>query len=343
MPSTAGVQAGDLRLVGVDRHAHVTAMQRSRLLAAAAGAVAELGWDGATIGSIAERAGVSRRTFYELFENRDECLLAILQSATARITAQIDAAAPPGLSWRERVRDGLWSVLCFFDSQPTFARICLVESRRSDGIVLDYRQRIVEQLVGFVDQGREEASGSANVSALTAQGVVGGIFEVLYTHLSNGDGERPLRDLTGDLVGMVVMPYLGVAAARREQNRPAPVFQPTEQSDWEMAAVGVDGRDLLAELPMRLTYRTATVLQALAEHPGQSNRQVADLVGIADPGQISKLLARLSRLGLLVNSGAAREPNRWALTAIGSRLTRSIGSYSELGTGQVTRGEAHAI
>lgn len=342
MAATVGARAGDVRLDGVDRHAHVSAMQRSRLLAAAAGAVAELGWDGATIGSIAERAGVSRRTFYELFENRDECLVAVLQNAVARITERITAAGLSGSSWRERVRGGLWAILCFFDCQPMLARICLVESRRSDGIVLDYRQRIVEQLVELVDQGRDEVSGSANVAALTAQGVVGGIFEVLYTRLVSGDG-GPLRDLTGELAGMVVMPYLGVAAAHREQNRPVPVFQPSERSDLEIAAVGLDGRDLLAELPMRLTYRTATVLQALAEHPGQSNRQVADLVGIADPGQISKLLARLSRLGLLVNSGAAREPNRWALTAVGSRLTRSIGSFSELETGQVIKGEAHAI
>ncbi|HEU0250929.1 MAG TPA: TetR/AcrR family transcriptional regulator [Solirubrobacteraceae bacterium] len=342
MATTASAQAGHLRSAGTDRYAHVTAMQRSRLLAAATGAVVEFGWDGATVGSISQRAGVSRRTFYELFENREECLLALLQSAIARITAQIAAADLSGLSWRERMRGGLWAILCFFDSQPALTRICLVESRRSDGIVLDYRRRIVERLVEIVDRGREEAPQSARVSALTAQGVVGGIFEVLYTQLSNGVDE-PLRDLTGDLTGMIVMPYLGVAAAHREQSRPAPTFQPNEQPDRETALAGSSGRDLLAELPMRLTYRTATVLQALEEHPGQSNRQVADLVGIADQGQISKLLSRLARVGLLVNSGAAREPNRWALTPAGSRLTRSIRSYAELETGQVIEGEAHAF
>lgn len=317
-------------------------MQRSRLLTAAAGAVAELGWDGTSIGSITQRAGVSRRTFYELFENRDECLIAVLQNATGRIATQIAEADVAGLSWRERIRGGLWAILCFFDHEPALARVCLVESRRSDGLVLDYRQRIVERLVGIVDQGREEAPRAANVTALTAHGVVGGAFEVLYSRLLKDEGE-PLCDLSGELTAMIVLPYVGAAAAHREQSRPAPTLQLADQSDWEMAAVDSKGLDLLAELPMRLTYRTATVLQALAEHPGKSNRQIADLAGIADQGQISKLLSRLARLGLLVNAGSTRERNQWALTATGIQLARSIKSYTQSAqheTGHVIKGDA---
>ena len=80
---------------------------------------------------------------------------------------------------------------------------------------------------------------------------------------------------------------------------------------------------------MRLTYRTARVLQTLAEHPGQSNRQIGDLVGISDQGQVSKLLSRLARLGLLVNGEPSKgERNKWVLTPMGSQVTRSIQSYS---------------
>jgi DNA-binding MarR family transcriptional regulator len=88
------------------------------------------------------------------------------------------------------------------------------------------------------------------------------------------------------------------------------------------------GGDSVVVLPMRLTYRTASVLQALAEQPGQSNRQIADRVGISDQGQASKLLARLAHLGLLVNDEAAKgERNKWTLTPTGRQVTRSIQSY----------------
>lgn len=327
--------------LAMDRHAHVTAMQRSRLLAAAAGAVAEFGWDGASIGRVTERAGVSRRTFYELFENRDECMVAVLENATAQITAQIADANLAGLSWREHVRGGLWTILCFFERQPALAKVCLVESRRSGGIVLDYRQRIIERLVGIVDEGRNETSRGHEPAVLAAHGVVGGVCEILYAQLLKSD-DGPLRELLGELTGMIVLPYLGVAAAQRELSRPAPAFQ-SGQSDRTASGADSNSRDLLAALPMRLTYRTARVLQALEEHPGQSNRQVADLVGISDQGQISKLLARLARLGLLANAAINGERNQWALTPTGSRVTRSIKSYAQVAEhekGHVIKGEA---
>ena len=57
---------------------------------------------------------------------------------------------------------------------------------------------------------------------------------------------------------------------------------------------------------MRLTYRTVRVLSVIGEAPGASNREVAEGSGIADQGQISKLLARLERLQLIENTGGGQ-------------------------------------
>lgn len=337
--------AGDPRTSGSSRvgHEQVVAMQRSRLLAAAVDVVAEFGWDGASIGRITQRAGVSRRTFYEQFENRDECLVAVLENAAALIEAEIAAANLAALPWRERVRRGLWVILCLLDREMVLARVCLVESRRSGGTALDCRQRIVERLVRIVDQGRGEGSRGRDVTELTAHGVVGGVFEVLYSQLMKDDA-KPLSDLLGELTGMVVLPYMGVAAAQREQSKPAPTVRSAERTGRDVVAGDAAGRDLLARLPMRLTYRTANVLQVLEERPGRSNREVADLVGISDQGQISKLLTRLARLGLLKNVSVVGERNEWELTPTGGRVTCSIKSYVQQGTGHVARGEVeHAF
>lgn len=305
----------------------VSAMQRSRLLAAAVGSVGEFGWEGASVARITDRAGVSRRTFYELFENRDECLVAVLESTVAQITSDLEAAGLSNLSWRERIRGGLWVVLSFFDREPALARVCLVESRRGGGVALEYRQRVIDHLTGIVAEGRNGRSRSSEVATLTAQGVVGGVLEVLYVRTLKATGE-PLRDLSAQLMGMVVLPFLGAAVAQREQRRSAPAVE-SSAPPLRGGGASLEANDLLAALPMRLTYRTANVLQALEERPGRSNREVAELVGISDQGQISKLLSRLARLGLLDNVGAVGERNRWKLTPMGSSITRSIRAYAQ--------------
>lgn len=83
---------------------------------------------------------------------------------------------------------------------------------------------------------------------------------------------------------------------------------------------------------MRLTYRTARVLEAAAEHPGQSNRFIGEQADVYDQGQISKLLARLERIGLLQNTGeghARGEANAWRLTRLGERVIEQLGLGAE--------------
>lgn len=80
---------------------------------------------------------------------------------------------------------------------------------------------------------------------------------------------------------------------------------------------------------MRITYRTLRVLGAIAEHPGASNRVVGEVADTHDQGQISKLLARLERLGLVENTSGnghrpTGEPNAWRLTPRGEGIERAV-------------------
>ncbi len=130
---------------------------------------------------------------------------------------------------------------------------------------------------------------------------------------------------------MIVLPYLGPAAARRERARALPVA-PRVSVTPAMSAHGGGGEDPLKGVPMRLTYRTARVLQATATHPGGSNRLIGEHADIHDQGQISKLLGRLKGLGLLQNAGAGQakgEPNAWRLTELGERVTKQLALGSD--------------
>jgi DNA-binding MarR family transcriptional regulator len=76
-----------------------------------------------------------------------------------------------------------------------------------------------------------------------------------------------------------------------------------------------------------MTYRTALVLEAIAKAPGLSNLDVARHAQINDQGQVSKLLARLQRNGLVQNTGrghAQGAPNEWRLTPAGQKLEQGI-------------------
>jgi hypothetical protein len=185
---------------------------------------------------------------------------------------------------------------------------------------------VVDALVEVVHEGRREARGARRPGRLVAEGVVGALLSVLHGRLSVGEPE-PLLRLLNPLTAMVVLPYLGAEAADRELARRAPRRR--------RGAGARPAGDALRGLDMRMTYRTVRVLLAVAELNGRgstdgrasSNRQVADASGVADPGQMSKLLWRLEHLGLIANDAphtGRGEPNAWALTAKGREVERAI-------------------
>ena len=213
-------------------------------------------------------------------------------------------------------------ILEFFDREPALARVCMVQALRAGPEVLERREEVLARLAEVLDGGRREGSRGGECTPLTAEGLVGAAFAILYARLLKGERE-PLAGLLGELMGMIVLPYLGPGVARRELARPAPTARPRAPRVVPRPRLG----DPLEGLRVRLTYRTARVLEGIAERPGASNRAVGEYAGIPDPGQISKLLRRLEGVGLLVNTGeghAKGEPNAWGLTPRGEQVARSI-------------------
>ncbi len=300
---------------------HVEEMQRRRLLLAMSEVLAEHGYEDASIGRVCKRAGVSRRTFYEIFHDRDECLLGAFDAAVERIAAPVLAEWEGEGSWRERVRGALSVLLERLDAEPAAARVCVVETLKAGPSVMEHRARTVSLLVDAVEQGRGEAKPGSEPPPLAGQGVVGGALSVLHTRLLEAPGAGPcppLSDLTGALMAMIVHPYLGSTAARRELARPSP-----KAADPHNGAI----KDPFKDLSIRFTYRTARVLATIAANAGASNRFVANTSGVSDDGQMSRLLARLERAGLIENGGEGRvkgEANAWTLTQRGQAVQTAL-------------------
>jgi AcrR family transcriptional regulator len=319
----------------------VTEVQRARILSAAARVVEELGYEGMSVARITSRAGVSRRTFYDQFDGREECFLALFDQTVARVggIAQDATIAMAGRKgWLERIRSGLGAVLLLFDDEPAVGSLLVVEALAAGPRVLEGRASVLDSLKQIIDEGRGEAKRGDGPAPLTAEGVVGAVFSVIHARLleqragtrsANGPSRAHARQgalvgLLNPLMGMIVLPYLGRAAASKELACPAPKSsRAVEIPAWRKPS----SVDPLDGLGMRLTYRTLQVLSAIASDPGASNRQVADTAGVHDQGQISKLLTRLERLGLIHNAGYGQprgEPNAWTLTTRGTRVAEAL-------------------
>ena len=318
-------------------HAHIARIQRARILAAMFEVVCERGAASVSVADVVERSGVSRRTFYELFEDREACFLAAFEDALSPAEDCVLAAYDLRRKWRERVRAGLLALLAFLDEQPTVGRLLICESLTAGPKALARRNEVLARLTRALDEGRSEPESNAP-PPLTAEGLVGGVLSLLHARLTQEEHE-PLLGLANPLVSMIVLPYLGHAAARRELERTVPSVA-TNSSAGPLLS------DPFKEAGVRLTYRTVRVLLAIADLAGQgvgpSNRLVGESAGISDQGQISKLLGRLQRVGLISNSGLAPgqgSPNEWSLSARGREMTERIRTHTGL---RHVRGQASA-
>lgn len=298
----------------------VAEIQRGRLLSATVDVVDEVGFSRMTVAQVIARAKVSRKTFYDLFEDREDCFLAVFDQTVERVGALAAQAHAEHSSWRDGVRAGLLAMLSFMDEHPALARICVVEALGAGPRVLERRAKAIEALKRVVAEGEPAARRGrprkGQQADIAVEGVIGAAFTVVHSRLLERD-HAPLVNLLGPLMSLIVLPYRGTRAAGEELSRPGPKGRRRK----------VESRtDPLGGLDMRLTYRTMRVLSFVGEHPGASNREVAEGAGIADQGQMSKLLARLERLDLLTNSGAGQRHgacNEWRLTDRGRAVERA--------------------
>jgi AcrR family transcriptional regulator len=306
-------------LAGMPR-GQLAEMQRARLLSAMVDAACELGYAQVTVADVIRRARVSRKTFYGLFDDRDDCMVAAFEGALAAGRALALDAYAHELTWCDGIRSALAALLASMDQKPELAELLLVEVFAAGEKVMQRRAEVLAELALVVDRART-VDASRQPPAMTAEGIVGGVLAVLHKRVREASDE-PLASLLGPLMSMIVLPYLGPRAANRELVRLVPVAgAPRERP---RAARG----DLLDGLDMRLTYRTMRALVAIAEQPGASNREVARACGIVDQGQISKLLSRLERLALIENQGEGQRrgaPNAWYLTPRGVEFDKIAG------------------
>ena len=165
-------------------------MRRERLFAAMVASCAERGYEGTSVADLLRLSGVSRATFYELFDNKADCFRATIAMVLRGGLAEIAATYRTDLSWERRARLALDSFLQLAAAQPAAARLCLVESFAAGPVGTEAVESAVRKLGMYGRQALERMPGRETMPAELAQAIVGGFHTILYRRLDEGRADE---------------------------------------------------------------------------------------------------------------------------------------------------------
>lgn len=187
--------------------------QRERILNSLAAVSAVKGYPATTIEDVTAHAGVSRRTFYDLFADKEQCFLEAYDMIVERALRETDDAFSAGeRSWPNRVASGLRALTELFAAEPALARLVIVEVLAAGRQALEHRDAALERFAGFFEGGRVGLPATLEDQTLLSQAVIGGLYEALYGYILDGQTEH-MVDLLPDLVYCALVPYVGHLAA----------------------------------------------------------------------------------------------------------------------------------
>jgi AcrR family transcriptional regulator len=206
----------DLQRLPPGRHSvptqEVARQQRERLMAGMLDAIGEQGYVATSVADVLSRAGVSRRTFYEHFGDKEDCFLQAYDHV-ARIAADaIRQELRRHADWRAAVRGGLALLLATVAAYPRFARACIVEVLAVGPEGMRHRDAAMEPFQRFFQASREELGGLAPLPSTVAETLVGGILETITTRVMRGEADQ-VPGLLDDLVYWALVPFVGPAEA----------------------------------------------------------------------------------------------------------------------------------
>ena len=192
--------------------------QRERILAAVADVVSAASYGELTVEGIIVTAGISRRTFYEHFKNKDDAFLAAYDEAAGQLLTAVRAAYESREGFAERTGTGIGTFLALPAADPAFARMCIVEALAAGPEAIRRRNDTMRAFADLIDRNAQELLAGQVAPGLTAETIVGGIYEVVYTRVLRGV-IRDLPALLPDLTYSALRPYLGPEAAAAERRR----------------------------------------------------------------------------------------------------------------------------
>lgn len=199
-------------LIGTNMQALTVDSHRARLLEGFAAAVSAHGYAEVTIADIVRHAKVSKRTFYEHFDDKEQCFLATYVAATDIVLASVAAAfeASEKLTWPEQLDAAIDAYVTALELHPALTRACLVEIHAAGPRALERRREVhgafAKMLRSFTTRTRKKHPDVQPITEEMATAVVGGINELLVVQVERGPQNRlpTLRDTASTLMQAVL-------------------------------------------------------------------------------------------------------------------------------------------
>jgi AcrR family transcriptional regulator len=183
---------------------------RDRLIAAMARSIEEKGYRDTTVADVVRLARTSRRNFYEHFEDRDACFLALFDATNHSMMASVAHAVTPKRSLDDQIYGAVDAYIWHVTDRPALYASFVQElpglgdagAERGQATLVAF----AEMLVGLVDSGRRAQPGVLphGLSVDTAIIIVGGLRELLVLSLQQGRDMSELRSSAGDTVKAIL-------------------------------------------------------------------------------------------------------------------------------------------
>jgi AcrR family transcriptional regulator len=215
--------------------------QKARLEGAMVEAVSRHGYAGTTLRELVTLAGVSKSTFYEHFESKQDCFLVTFDEVVARLSARVTEAYRSGNDLSEQLLAGLTAFVKMTVDEPAAASLAAVESLTLGVAGVEHRERASRAFEAMIQQSFDH-SGARPVSATTVRAIVAGIRGVTYARLRAGQPDE-LPSLVGDLVDWalsyqdvdsgVLLRAIKAAEQPPDESADEATLEEHPQPDWE--------------------------------------------------------------------------------------------------------------
>jgi AcrR family transcriptional regulator len=186
--------------------------QRDRIAAGMIAAIVEHGYVGATVAQVVTAAGVSRRTFYNYYGDKEEAFFDVYRQVTDFLCeAMAEAGQSLGrAAWPVRVKAELAALLDCYVANPDLVRFCLVAPPAAGGEVAAAYRDFLERLLAVLREGRPKRV--KRPPPASEYGLVGGLAALVVASVEEHGAEQ-LPTLLPEVVELVLTPYLGRTAA----------------------------------------------------------------------------------------------------------------------------------
>ncbi len=299
-------------------------LQRERILTATVLVVAEHGLAGASVARVTARARVSRRTFFAHFDGPERAIGTVIDDALEHVSSLVVRAFAAHRGWRDALRQSVADVLLYFDQHPKLARVLLVETLTAGGELRTHRQAAVRRFCALVAE-RSGADACPPVS-LSADQALASVMGIAYTRMVESEHGR-LVDLLGPLMGVLVAAGSDAPGIAEEVRRGAEVARGlcAARTPISVATTAIDDPVVPPSLLDPRSFRVRQCLLYVCAHPGSSNRQIGEGIGVSHRGQLSTLLHSLECGGVIVkNAGRPGHANSWRPTPQGRKIAHRV-------------------